>query len=140
MRAVSFTVPGDPVAKGRPRATTIAGRGRMYTPEKTRSYEAQVKWFAAEAMAGAAPIESACRMTLEIFVRAPASLSKRKRDDALAGRTRPTTKPDTSNALKSIEDAINGIVYVDDKQIVELVAKKFYSDRPRVEVLVEALN
>jgi Holliday junction resolvase RusA-like endonuclease len=35
-----------------------------------------------------------------------------------------TGKPDTSNLVKAIEDALNGIAYYDDSQIVKLFAAK----------------
>ena len=50
--AVEFFVPGQPVGKGRPRATVRAGRARLYTPAKTEKYEARVALFAQQAMAG----------------------------------------------------------------------------------------
>ncbi|WP_320408270.1 RusA family crossover junction endodeoxyribonuclease [Paraclostridium bifermentans] len=41
--------------------------------------------------------------------------------------------------MKAIADSLNGIAYKDDAQIVEVVSKKFYSERPRVEVTIEDL-
>ena len=55
---------------------------------------------------------------------------------ALDGCIAHTTKPDGSNVLKAIEDGLNGIVYVDDSQIVMSHIEKHYSDSPRVEVTV----
>ena len=51
MRTISFTVPGDPVAKARARATIVGGHARMYTPDKTSKYEARVAIFAKQAIA-----------------------------------------------------------------------------------------
>ncbi|MEM5617407.1 RusA family crossover junction endodeoxyribonuclease [Pseudomonas aeruginosa] len=34
-----FTVPGEPVGKGRPRIGRVAGHARMFTPAKTANYE-----------------------------------------------------------------------------------------------------
>ena len=43
---VEFFVPGQPVGKGRPRATVRAGRARLYTPARTADAEARadVRW------------------------------------------------------------------------------------------------
>ena len=49
---LTFEIPGDPVAKARPRASMVAGRARLYTPAKTEKYEARVALFAQQAMAG----------------------------------------------------------------------------------------
>ena len=43
---LTFEIPGDPVAKARPRAAMVAGRARLYTPAKTEKYEARVALFA----------------------------------------------------------------------------------------------
>ena len=45
---------------------------------------------------------------------------------------RPTRKPDFDNIGKVICDALNGIAYRDDAQIVDALVRKFYSDTPRV--------
>ena len=48
----------------------------------------------------------------------------------------PTVKPDTDNIAKSILDALNGIAYKDDKQVVTLSVKKRYDEVPRVSVWI----
>ena len=54
---LTFEIPGDPVAKARPRAAMVAGRARLYTPAKTEKYEARVALFAQQAMANeSAPV------------------------------------------------------------------------------------
>ena len=68
-------------------------------------------------------------------------MSKKKREAALAGKLRPTTKPDVSNVLKGVEDALKGVWYVDDSQIVgygEL--GKWYAERPRIEIAMQVLE
>jgi Holliday junction resolvase RusA-like endonuclease len=54
----------------------------------------------------------------------------------IAGTERPTKKPDIDNIEKIIFDALNGIAYNDDSQIVSCWADKFYSTVPRVEVVI----
>lgn len=36
---IEFTIYGEPVAQGRPRATTINGMVRMYDPKKSRDFK-----------------------------------------------------------------------------------------------------
>ena len=54
----------------------------------------------------------------------------------IEGVRRPTKKPDIDNVEKIILDALNGIAYDDDKQVVEEASSKLYSDVPRVEIEV----
>jgi Holliday junction resolvase RusA-like endonuclease len=68
----------------------------------------------------------------------PQSWSRRKRADAIADKIRPKTKPDVSNILKGIEDALNGVWYADDSQIVEYgLIGKWYAEEPRVYVRLD---
>jgi Holliday junction resolvase RusA-like endonuclease len=52
------------------------------------------------------------------------------------GKIRPAKKPDADNIMKAIADALNGIAYKDDSQIVNVTITKWYSDTPRVEVAI----
>ena len=135
MRTVSFTVPGQPVAKGRARVSTYGGHVRSYTPEKTRRYENQVSAYAAEAMQGALPIGGPVEVVVQAFMLVPPSWSLKKRLSAIAGQIKPTTKPDLDNIVKAL-DGINRIVVVDDSQIVKLTATKQYAELPQLIVTV----
>ena len=55
---------------------------------------------------------------------------------AQKGVVYPTTKPDIDNVAKAVFDAMNGIVFQDDKQIVNQMVTKRYSDNPRVEARI----
>ena len=140
INVVAFTVPGEPVGKGRPRATTINGMARMYTPKKTVNYESLVAHAAQAAMAGAAPFEAPCRIELDVLCSVPASWSQKKQREALEGSTRPAKKPDADNVLKAVCDGINGVVWKDDVQAVEVLLRKVYSATPGVRVRVASLD
>lgn len=77
-------------------------------------------------------------MNLKVFRAIPKSFSKKKREEAALGYVRPTTKPDTDNYVKGVLDAFNGTVLKDDSVVCEIFARKFYSERPRIEVVLEA--
>lgn len=53
---------------------------------------------------------------------------------------RPLKKPDIDNVCKIILDALNGIAYHDDKQVVDLGIRKFYNDTPGVIVFVSPVE
>ncbi|NMG64358.1 RusA family crossover junction endodeoxyribonuclease [Azoarcus indigens] len=133
---IRFTVPGEPVGKGRPRAFRMGNSIRMHTPDATARYENLVALVARQAMEGRAPMAGAVSMGLHLVTVPPASWSKRKRAAALAGAIRPTTKPDCDNVLKAIADACNGIVFIDDKQVCEVTIKKLYGETPGASVAV----
>lgn len=135
---LSFDIPGQPIGQGRPKFSTINGHAKAYDPEKSRNYKAYVRMLATQAMkeAGFERIDGPCLLSINAFFEIPKSKSKRFREAALKGDERPTKKPDLSNIIKGIEDALNGLVYKDDACIVNLSCEKFYSDNPRVEVFV----
>jgi len=134
-RSVVVELAGAPVPKGRPKF----GRGRAYTPTKTRNYETDLRWAAKVAMHGRPPIEGALRVEILAAFPIPGSWSKMKQARALAGILRPTGTPDYDNVAKAAGDALNKIVWRDDAQIVNATVIKRYSDKPRLRIEVEAL-
>lgn len=130
-----FVVPGQPQGKGRPRFSLRGGYAQAYTPERTASYENLVK-LSYQKRFGQTMTPGPLSMTIWAYYGIPASWSKKKRDEALRRLIRPAVKPDADNIVKVICDALNGIAYLDDKQIVDLKMSKFYDARPRVEVVI----
>ncbi|MCB2251808.1 RusA family crossover junction endodeoxyribonuclease [Pseudomonas chlororaphis] len=136
---VSFVVPGEAVGKGRPRVSTIGGHARMFTPKKTANYETLIAMAAQQAMAGRELIPGPVLVELKILVGVAASWSKKKTAAALAGKVMPTKKPDADNVLKAICDGINGIVFKDDVQVVNVSMSKRFAETPGVYVRVVPL-
>jgi len=126
---ITITIAGEPVAKGRPRATR---RGILYTPAHTRKYEAHGRLAAQLAMGERPPIEGPVRLELLAALPIPASWSQRKRTLAITGDVLPCSRPDLDNYLKSALDSINEIVVRDDSQVVEFTARKRYSASPKM--------
>lgn len=135
---VHFQVEGNPVAKGRPRFTR---KGHTYTPTKTRDYEEVVKDAARHAMGSTEPLEAPVALAVVVFVPIPASWSKKRQEAAKNKDIYPTTRPDSDNYAKLVMDACNGILFVDDCQVVDLHVSKNYCTFPRIEVtLVEKIK
>jgi Holliday junction resolvase RusA-like endonuclease len=137
---IRLTVPGKPVPKGRPRFRVVAPKGKKpfvhtYTPKETETEEGAIRHIAAIAMAGRPPLTGPLIISLCAYIPVPASWSKKKRADALAGIIYPISKPDWDNYAK-IQDALNLIVFGDDALIVDAHVYKRYSDRPRLVVVV----
>jgi Holliday junction resolvase RusA-like endonuclease len=133
---IAFTVPGAPQGKGRPRVGKIAGRARMFTPEKTVAYEGLVAHAAQQAMAGRPLFNEAVGCNVFIDAPVPASWSGKKQRAALAGEVLPQTKPDADNVVKAVFDGLNGVLWRDDVLVVDLRVRKRYSATPAVRVEV----
>jgi len=134
---ITFTVPGPPQGKGRPRVGKVGGHARMFTPANTVAYEGLIAHAAQQAMAGAALIDAPVSCRVEIITPVPASWSKRKQADALSGSVLPTTKPDADNVIKAIFDGLNGVLWRDDVLVVDLAVRKRYGATPGVRVQVQ---
>ncbi len=132
----NFTVMGEAVGKGRPKFARRGNFVTAYTPAKTKDYEALVQEAATKAMRGVAPCSGSIQVNMQIYVEPPKSWSKIKRNSALLGDIKPSTKPDIDNVIKGVFDAMNGIVFLDDKQICSLSVAKAYNETARVEVRV----
>jgi Holliday junction resolvase RusA-like endonuclease len=127
---LQFTVLGRPRGKGRPRF----GNGRTYTDKQTLEYERLIATRASEAMPCPA-VETSVIVRIVVYKGIPVSWSKGRRQRAMMGGEIPG-KPDLDNVAKAVLDALNGVAYVDDVQVVKLMVSKHYSDEPRIEVSV----
>lgn len=134
---LSITIPGVPIAKGRPRFTTVSGFARSYTPAKTQRYEDLIRCEAANAMNGNAPLDEPLCMSITAYVQPPKSMSKKKRAAALNDELKPTTRPDADNYAKAALDGCNAIIFRDDSLVTDLIVRKRYSERPRLVITVE---
>ena len=133
---MKFTVSGAPYGKGRPRVDFE--NKRIYTPEKTVDYETLVKLSYQQAAGGFflgkdVPV----RIRIDVYYGTPMSVSKKKRRAMLMGLIFPTKKPDWDNIGKIVCDALNGIAYTDDAQVVDGHVIKHYSEIPHTDVLIE---
>lgn len=137
-QSINFTVYGEPVAQGRPRAANIGGHIRMYDPKKSRDYKDYVKLAAGE-VAPKRLIDTPIKLRLDVYRPIPKSLSKKKAAQAEAGELRPTTKPDADNYLKGVKDALKNVIWKDDSQVVEVAVGKWYSEKPRVEIQISEI-
>ena len=129
----------EPVEQARPRATRM-GRGiRLYDPKKVSVYKKQLAMMC-KFQYKQAPLTGPLKVELNFFRHIQSSISKKERELRLSGSHRPVVKPDTDNYIKSALDCLNGLLLEDDNQIVDLIAHKYYSDNPRVEIEVTQLN
>ena len=133
--AIEFTVPMKPTGKGRPRVVRVNGRSITYTPVSTAKAEGNIKFFAW--LAGIKSLEGPVGMQVICFFRPPSSMSKKRRVAALAGEILPTKRPDVDNICKLCADALNGIGYHDDAQIVDLRIIKVYGENDEIKITLK---
>ena len=127
---IKITIYVEPVAKGRPRATTRAGRVFIYTPAKTAHAESLIR----ETLINEGSFGEGIPLRLEatFYRQRPKSLPKRVE--------LPVSRPDLSNYLKTLEDALNKFTFQDDSQIVDLHIRKRFGSPPRIELTITSDN
>jgi Holliday junction resolvase RusA-like endonuclease len=133
MKTVSFIIHGKIQPKQRPRF----GRGRTYTPSKTLKSEANIakEYTSQRGVFLTGPL----KVTICNWIAVPKSYSNRKRADALGCLIYPMAV-DCDNQIKTILDALNGIAYADDRQVVVLEFKRHYSTTDYTQVTIKELK
>ena len=142
---MEFVVYGEPVPQGRPKFASFGGHVHAYDPAKSKNYKQLVRFWVTQYLKKIddwKPFENALCVDLTFYMGIPSSWSKKKRIQAIQGQIRPTSKRlgDADNLCKSVTDAISGLVYVDDSQIVNLGISKYYSETPRCVLKVTPLE
>ena len=135
MNAITFRVDGIPAPKGSTRAFVVRGRAIVTEDNvRTRPWASLVRDAARESTRGtiAAPRGVPVRLMAIFDLPRPASLPKRV--------TEATKKPDVDKLTRCAFDALTGVIWQDDSQVVELTAVKRYAvspARPGVTITVE---
>jgi Holliday junction resolvase RusA-like endonuclease len=113
---IKLTVAGAPKGKGRPRF--VKATGHTYTPIDTEHAEHRIQqeWITA----GRPTLDGPLGLAVHLVLQRPKSHYRRDGTLSAAGERspRPIRKPDVDNALKLVADALNGLAYRDDAQIV----------------------
>ena len=137
-QSITFTIPGVPVPWARARRN---GK-RYFNAGNMTTYKKAVAWAAKEEMGRTAywtePCDGPVAVQMSFAFPVPNSWPAVKQQAAWAGDIRPTNC-DIDNLQKAVSDALNKIVYQDDRLIAEIYATKRYSTRPGATVTVRAL-
>jgi Holliday junction resolvase RusA-like endonuclease len=140
---LAFELTGPPGHKGRHRHRLITPKDKdkkpfvqTYPDPQTEAYERTLAEAASLYMRGKRPTEGPLALLVHAYREVPASWPARDREKALAGAIRPTPRPDGDNYLKAAQDALNGIVWRDDAQIVDARVIKQYSRFPALRIEV----
>lgn len=127
---ITFTVPGKPQGKGRPRFA----RGHTYTPKQTAEYEALIRRM--YKLAGGKMFKGAVHISILMLYPIPKNTPKLKAQQMLQGYILPAKKPDGDNVEKAVADALNGIAYEDDSYIIKANWEKRYVERGKCGLIV----
>jgi Holliday junction resolvase RusA-like endonuclease len=130
----AFIVMGEPKGKGRPR---FCKSGHAYTPKATRDYESEIRaayltQYKGRGFGKGVPLS----LLIYAVYGVPKSDRKATRKKKLAGAILPTKKPDVDNIIKIVADALNGLAYHDDSQLVEVHCVKAYGETPHISVFI----
>lgn len=133
----SFFIAGEVQAKQRPKFN-----GRFaYTPKETVTYENLVKLqYQAQCGNYRYPDDVPLIVAIFVHIEPPQSASNIKKTRMLNQAEYPLKKPDVDNVAKIILDALNGIAYRDDKQVVTLIVKKSYAGESGVGVTISEVE
>lgn len=133
----NIKIPINPIPASRPRVTRY---GTFYK-EPYNSFKAVFRRLvindSLKTKSSSYDMSMALKMTIVFYVKTPISMS-RKKQMLLEGQYH-TKRPDLDNLIKSIKDAMNGVWYKDDSQVVSLVAEKRWSMQPRIETIIEVI-
>lgn len=135
---MKIEIKGVPLEKQSARFAKQGKFMRSYQPKKITNWVAQARMQILEQLPdGWIPLDKEVIITRLVFVFPPLkSWSKKKLKSLQEGKQiYKSTKPDFDNLVKNILDCCNGVVWVDDSQIIEVnLIKKIYGEVPRIEM------
>lgn len=142
MTTLQLVIPGDPVAQGRPRASTgPGGKPRLRDPENAREWKGSARWQMKAALDGGdLPFpEGPLEVRILAVHRCPKSRHRKTMEVPRVWRDKT---PDAENVAKAVLDAATGVLWHDDAQVARLVIAQVtgaQGEAPRVEVEVSEL-
>jgi Holliday junction resolvase RusA-like endonuclease len=146
---IEFVVLGTPAPAGSKRGFNIGGRVVITDASKrSRPWKALVSDAAGMAMNDATGgrmglLHGPLGMDVTFYLPRPKSHygSGRSAEQIRPGAALyPACKPDTSKLLRAVEDALTGLVWRDDSQVVNQWARKMYGEPARCELRIWELN
>ena len=145
---ITFTVPGPPHGKGRPRASLRGGHVRMYSDPKTVAYEDRVCFYASQACGVPwTVLNGPVAVEIVAWRKRPGKPGPKHECRAgieVDGRMLCTAKPDADNIAKAVLDGCNhAAVWYDDVQVVDVRVVKVWcreGETPRTDVSVRPLG
>jgi Holliday junction resolvase RusA-like endonuclease len=133
--SITFEIPGKPQGKRRARFARAGHFVKTYSDPQTVNYETFIREMFCLAHPGFVPLEGALDVEIKAFCGMPKA-SKKKRALMESGELRPAKKPEPDNIAKVVLDALTGLAFKNDSQVVRLEVEKWYAERERVGVSI----
>jgi Holliday junction resolvase RusA-like endonuclease len=120
--------------RGKERPRFNGKTGRTYTPKKTQDLEELIRKVAKQALQASKQAMTRAPLAVRIHtqIEVPKSYTKKQRQMALDGEIIPPG--DVDNLAKTVLDSLNGVTYLDDKQVMQLVSTKQYGETDAVSI------
>jgi len=140
----SFTVPGQPVPQGSLSPFVHAKTGRVVAPQKRTLVEWRetVAWHARQ-LGAVDPTPDPVRVILDFRLRRPRSHFGTGRNHGVLKTSAPAwcvSRPDVDKLQRACLDALTGVLWRDDSQVVDITASKSWADEPRVDIEVHEVG
>ncbi len=137
---IRFIINTAPTTQARPRHAVRSGFSVTYKSEQQKNNEQTLEALIAP-HAPKEPFKEAVTVLFVAHIPVPQSFSKKKKEQAIAGKICPTKKPDIDNLCKQLLDTLTRLnFWLDDKQVVEISAKKIYAEHGKWDVMITGYN
>lgn len=134
---ICFSIEKPPIPQKQTRFVMRGKYPRAYDPSKEDLNE--IKW-QAQFHAPKEPFTGPIDLDISFYLPIPKSTSGIKSRQMKANIIKHIKKPDIDNLAYLVTNALKGIIYADDSQIVKQTCSKFYSDTPRTIIKVIDIN
>lgn len=114
---ITFEV--NPCPASRPRVT----RWSTYYPKRYTKFKKDMQALTSEMETTLS--KNLLSVHVDFYIKMPKSWSKKKTEKL--ANTYCSNNSDIDNYIKAILDALNGVLFIDDRQVVEIFARKIYS-------------
>lgn len=131
-----FTFEIEPTPQLRPRVSSRGGYVRVYDPPKVKNFKRVLRSLADDQYSRP-PLIGPLSVSLTFYRPVQKSISQSERERRLSNRSKPVVKPDTDNYIKATLDALNGVLWHDDSQIVKISGEKRYGETGKIIISVK---
>lgn len=136
---IDMTIDIKPLPQPRPRFARRGNFVTTYDTPKIKTYKKHIEIVVRNEMASKniRATERPLIINLIFTFAPPKSYPKYKVKEVMSGKIKYTKNVDVDNLAKAVMDAINGVAYQDDRQVIELGVKKQYGEKDTVKIIIK---
>lgn len=137
---MKLTIKGNPLAKQSVKIAKTKTSVRGYQPPRIADGKAYIRsQVIAQLPKGFIPLRNGLRIGYVLYFSHPKKMTKEEKNELeTKGYYPKTTKPDIDNLIKHLNDALEGILFVNDSQIYEYIkVLKYYAKTPQIKIIIE---